>query len=306
MDTTPDDGTGMLMVDWVATNIGDGTPDFARRDAVIGRTSANIPLITSTNAGEDFYGASLKYITQAVSGSGGGGGASAFSDLSGMIADSQVPSAFTRDTELASLVDDITISGTTMTVTFQDGTTVDRTLPSSGGASSFADLTGSIADSQVPAAFTRDTELGSYAALAGATFTGAASGITPTVDANFATKAYVDGRTSMPTHTTDQYVAVKATSTFVAADFTGANGVAFAEGSATATIPDTIDGNIYVGLARLMSDPDAVFLDIGSAGFNQIGASSIQTDTVEISSSTYEVRVTENAIDVGGDLVEYR
>ena len=61
VDTTPGDGTGMLMVDWGATNIGDGTPDFARRDAVIGRTSANIPLILSTNTGEAFYGASLKY-----------------------------------------------------------------------------------------------------------------------------------------------------------------------------------------------------------------------------------------------------
>ena len=71
VDTTPGDGTGMLMVDWIATNIGDGTPDFARRDAVIGRTSGDIPLITSTNTGEDFYGASLKYITQAVSTPGG-------------------------------------------------------------------------------------------------------------------------------------------------------------------------------------------------------------------------------------------
>ena len=54
----------MLIVDWVATNIGDGTPDFARRDAVIGRASGDIPLITSANTGEDFYGASLMYITQ--------------------------------------------------------------------------------------------------------------------------------------------------------------------------------------------------------------------------------------------------
>ena len=75
----------------------------------------------------------------------------------------------------------------------------------------------------------------------------------------------------MPTHTTDQYVAVKATSTFVAADFTGANGLAFASGSATATIPDTLTGNIFVAVARLGTDPDAVFFDIGQSGFNQIG-----------------------------------
>ena len=68
--STPGDGTGMLLVEWAATNVGDGTPDFARRDVLIGRTSANIPLITSTNDGEDFYGAELRYIT----GFGGSGG----------------------------------------------------------------------------------------------------------------------------------------------------------------------------------------------------------------------------------------
>ena len=35
-------------------------------------------------------------------------------------------------------------------------------------------------------------DLSAYAALAGATFTGAVSGIAPTADANFATKKYVD------------------------------------------------------------------------------------------------------------------
>ena len=61
--STPGDGTGMLFVDWGATNIGDGTPDFSRRDAVIGRTSGNIPLILTTNTSEEFVGASLKYVT---------------------------------------------------------------------------------------------------------------------------------------------------------------------------------------------------------------------------------------------------
>jgi hypothetical protein len=36
-------------------------------------------------------------------------------------------------------------------------------------------------------------DLSAYAALAGATFTGAVSGITPTANAHFATKGYVDG-----------------------------------------------------------------------------------------------------------------
>ena len=130
VDTTPGDGTGIPIVEWFSLDIGDGTPDFARRDLVLGRTAADVPLITSTNATEDMYGAVLLYVTQAVATPGGGGGASSFSELTGMIADGQVPSEFTRDTELASLVDDITISGRTLTVTLQDGSTVDRTLPS--------------------------------------------------------------------------------------------------------------------------------------------------------------------------------
>ena len=66
VDTTPDDGTGMLMVDWVAEDVGGGAPDFDRRDAVIGRQANDVPLITSKDTGESFYGASLKYIAQAA------------------------------------------------------------------------------------------------------------------------------------------------------------------------------------------------------------------------------------------------
>ena len=73
--STPVDDSGMLIVDWGATNVGDGTPDFARRDAVIGRATGDIPLILSTNTGEAFYGASMKYttFTEAVEASEGGG-----------------------------------------------------------------------------------------------------------------------------------------------------------------------------------------------------------------------------------------
>ena len=60
-DTTPDDGTGMLLVEWVADDVGGGSPDFDRRDVVIGRTAANVPLLTSKDANEDLYGASIFY-----------------------------------------------------------------------------------------------------------------------------------------------------------------------------------------------------------------------------------------------------
>ena len=234
--TTAGDGTGMLFADWCASDIGDGTPDFTRRDAVIGRTSADIPLLMGPQTGESYFGASLMYITQAVATPGGG--ASSFADLTGMIADSQVPAAFTRDSELASLIDDITISGSTLTITLQDGSTETRTLPSGGGgitqsaaddrylneASNLSDLDstgtartnlglgtaavedtgiadgdipvlstgGALLDARVPASITRDTQLASYAELAGATFTGAARGLDPASAQDFVTKAYAD------------------------------------------------------------------------------------------------------------------
>ena len=51
----------------------------------------------------------------------------------------------------------------------------------------------SIADSQLPDGLARDTEVAAaYAALSGATFTGAVKGVTPTADADFTRKDYVD------------------------------------------------------------------------------------------------------------------
>ena len=54
---------------------------------------------------------------------------------------------------------------------------------------------GSSLTAQSPLSIANDVisiDLSAYAALAGATFTGAVSGVTPTADANFATKKYVD------------------------------------------------------------------------------------------------------------------
>ena len=404
--STPGDGTGMLMVDWAATNIGDGTPDFARRDAVIGRTSANIPLITSTNDDENFIGAQLKYVTASGGGSGGftlrfgttapddslgddgdwyinttsgefsqrasGSYEIRYTDMVGAagtmdgvitsiamatdgavtversqgltdvtanfsaainaMANARVNALALRAAQnLADLADVMTArgnlglnaagikslyEGNDETNAFTDtlltklngiatGATDDQSAQEILTALLTVDGPGSgldadVLDGQTPA------EVAALILAAGGQFTMAVSGLDPTADQEFATKSYVDGRTSTPTHTSDQYVAVKATSTFAAADFTGANGVAFSDGSVTATIPDTIDGNIFVGLARLMSDPDATYLDIGNFGSNQIGGTTIQATTVEISGSTYEVRVTNNAGDYGGSQVEYR
>ena len=188
VDTTPGDGTGMLMVDWIATNIGDGTPDFARRDAIIGRTSADIPLITSTNTGEDFYGASLKYITQAVTSGGGGSGASSFSELTGMIADNQAPALFTRDAELAAyafLAGAIGVSDLPSDV--QNAINAFTYTTASPHTLSYTEVDGG----------TSAVILSGLAALSGgAVFTGHARGLTPVVDDDFTTKAYVDSAVS--------------------------------------------------------------------------------------------------------------
>ena len=209
VDTTPGDGTGMLLVEWAATDIGDGSPDFVRRDSVIGRTSGDIPLITGTNTAESYFGASLKYITQAVSTPGGTAGASSFSDLTGMIADSQVPDAFTRDTELAVL-----------------------------------------------------------AALAGATFTGATGGIAPVNNSDFVTLEHFNANTpgGGSTVTDDIYFGTSADSTPEGSELTipGVNG--------TGTIEAYV-GNMYHLVARLATEADitrVVYSDDASQT-NQIG-----------------------------------
>ena len=54
----------------------------------------------------------------------------------------------------------------------------------------------SILESQLPSTITRDSELAAYAALAGATFTGAVAGLDPTAAQEFVTQAYGDANYS--------------------------------------------------------------------------------------------------------------
>ena len=79
----------------------------------------------------------------------------------------------------------------------------------------------SITDGQIPASITRDTELNTATALlaplAGATFSGEVSGITPTLDAHFTTKAYVDSSSGSGGVTLSDDVPVSVTSSANAA-----------------------------------------------------------------------------------------
>ena len=59
--TSVTDGTAMQFAEWPSTDI--ESTNFTRRDVKIGRTSTNTVLITSMDAGEDFNGAAIRYIT---------------------------------------------------------------------------------------------------------------------------------------------------------------------------------------------------------------------------------------------------
>ena len=107
-----------------------------------------------------------------------------------------------------------------------------------------------------------------------------------------------------PTHT-EQYLAGKATNTLVAADFTGAAGVAYAAGSHTATMP-TVTGNVFGAVARLATDPDPTYADVNGTGLNQFVDFTQQAGTVTINGAAYNVWVSNFAVFATGDEVEFR
>ena len=130
--------------------------------------------------------------------------------------------------------------------------------------------------------------LSGLAALAGAVFTGAVQGVTPVANADLTTKEYVDGLIITPTHTTDQYLAVRTDTSFGASDFTGSNGIAYAANEHTATVPNTGLTDARLAIARLATDPDLVYIDINASGVNSLGAFAKQSTTFTIGGSTYE------------------
>ena len=119
-----------------------------------------------------------------------------------------------------------------------------------------------------------------------------------------ATVTIAGGGGPAPTHT-DQYLAGKATNTFVAADFTGTQGVAYAANSHTATLP-TVTGNVFIGVARLASDPAPTFADVNSQGINSFTDFTQQAGTITINADTYDVYVSNYALFQTGDRVEFR
>ena len=130
------------------------------------------------------------------------------------------------------------------------------------------------------------------------------AGVVLTDVAGVATVTIAGGGGNTPTHT-EQYLAGKATNAFVAADFTGAAGVAYGAGEHTATMP-AVAGNVYGGVARLSTDPAPVFADVNGTGTNQISDFTQQAGTVEIGGADYDIWVSDYAVFASGDEVEFR
>ena len=98
------------------------------------------------------------------------------------------------------------------------------------------------------------------------------AGVVVTNVGGVATVTIVGGSAAPSTHTS-QYLALKATADAVAADFEGANGEAFADGSHTAMAPNTPAGNVYLLLWRISTDPEPVFLDVNGSGLKPVRGS---------------------------------
>ena len=129
-------------------------------------------------------------------------------------------------------------------------------------------------------------------------------GVSTAVANGVLTLTIAGGGGTAPTHT-DQYLAGKSTRTFAPSDFTGAQGVAYGDTSHTATLP-TITGNVFGGVARLSSDPTPTFADVNGTGLNQFNDFTLQAGTITIGVDTYDVYVSDYAVFVTGDQVEFR
>ena len=127
----------------------------------------------------------------------------------------------------------------------------------------------------------------------GATFTGATGGITPVADTDFVTKGYADsnyGGSTPPTPTHTSYTATRADASYVAGDFTGAQGNSFTGNRGT--VVDWV-GAQFAGFARPVSAGVITelywYADGAGRGNNQIGAWTVETLTLSIAGEDHYV-----------------
>ena len=140
---------------------------------------------------------------------------------------------------------------------------------------------GVFADARIP-------NLGAtYAAFAdGGTFTAHLGGITPTADAHFTPKSYVDGLVN-PVQTHTNYAALKATNTFAAADFTAAGSSASSTTSAI-TVP-AFAADSYLAFAVPDSQPDLTDIRETGSAFSSFSSFERVAGTITIGGEAHKV-----------------
>ena len=135
---------------------------------------------------------------------------------------------------------------------------------------------GRYADARIPSGVAR---------LAGATFTGAAAGITPTADAHFATKAYVDGLLA-PVQDHTNFIAISADTTFDPSEFTDA-GTGDSSTTTSLVVPTFSGVDRYIAIA--VPDAEGDITAITQGGFPIFSSWERISGTIEINSVTHKV-----------------
>ena len=102
-----------------------------------------------------------------------------------------------------------------------------------------------------------------------------------------------------------QYLAAKAAKPFVAADFTGAYGIAYEEDAHTAEVANIGENRWFFAVARLATSPDPSFCDVNRSGFNQFSDVTEQA-RVTLGGNEYRVWSSDYSVAETGDRVEFR
>ena len=269
--------------------------------------------------------------------------ATSLSALQGQLVDGQIPSLIMRDAEFtaaairnllnlsAQEVNDLltgaVINGQTITFTQNDGTNIPLTIPSgTGGMADGVVESGAVNAAGTELILTLDTggtvtidipailRTGQGSALAWRD-EGADLGAVTSVDirgdnvvgtnVNGVLTIVISGSGTPATHT-EQFLAGKATQDFGPGDFVGALGVAYVAGSHTATLPDVGADPVFAAVARISTDPEPSYADVNSQGINAFTDFTKQANEIAINGDMYEVWVSDYAIFVTGDRVEWR
>ena len=65
-------------------------------------------------------------------------------------------------------------------------------------------------------------------------------------------------------------------------------------------------GNVFAGVARISTDPEPNYTDVNGQGINQFSDFTKQLAEIDINGDMYEVWISDYAVFVTGDTVEFR